>query len=71
MLTHEILVVIVIGVVDDPVALPLIESAQSADVVVLGVNGTATLETRLPEALIQALAQAAPGDLRVELAAQT
>lgn len=27
MLTHEILVVIVVGIVDDPVSFPLIESA--------------------------------------------
>lgn len=70
-LTHEILVIIVIGVVNDPVAVPLIESAQSAGVIVLGVDGATALEARLSEALVQALAQAASGDLRVKLPAQT
>lgn len=37
----------------------------------LGVDGATALEARLPEALVQALAEAASGDLRVELAAQT
>lgn len=47
MLTHEILVVIVISIVNDSVAVSLIESAQSADMIVLGVDGTAALEARL------------------------
>lgn len=50
---------------------PLIESAQSADMIVLGVDGAAALEARLPQALVQAFAEAAPGDLRMELAAET
>jgi len=37
----------------------------------LGVDGATALEARLPEALVQALAEAASGDLRVELATQT
>lgn len=70
-LTHKILVIVVIGVVNDPMAVPLIESAQSAGVVVLGVDGATALETRLTEAFVQAFAEAASGDLRVKLAAQT
>lgn len=70
-LTHEILVVIIISVVDNPVAVSLIESAQSADVIMFGVDGTATLKARLPETVVQALAETSPGDLRMEIAAQT
>lgn len=68
--THEILIIIIIAVVYDPVTVPLIEPAQSADVKILGVDSTAALEARLSQALVQALAQAAPGDLRVELPAE-
>lgn len=71
LLTHKVLIIVVVGIVDDPMTVPLIESAQSADMIVLGVNGAAALEARLPQALVQAFAEAAPGDLRVELAAET
>lgn len=62
-LTHEILVIVVIGIVENPVTVLLIESAQSAAVIMLGVNGATTLEARLPEAFVQALAETASGDL--------
>lgn len=35
----------------------------------LGVNCATALEARLPEAFVQAFAEAASGDLRMELAA--
>lgn len=70
-LTHEILVIVVISIVDNPVAVPLIESAQSTGVIMLGVDGAAALEARLPETLIKALAETASSDLRMELTAQT
>lgn len=70
-LTHEILVIVVLGIVDNPVTVPLIESAQSAGVIMLRVDGATALEARLPEALIQALAKATSGDLRMEFAAQS
>lgn len=69
-LTHEILVIVVIGIVDNP-TIPLIESAQSAGMVMLGVNGATTLEARLPETLVQALAETTSGDFRMKLTAQT
>lgn len=62
-LTHEILVIVVIGIVDNAVTIPLIESAQSTGVIMLGVNGATALEARLPEAFIEALAEAASSDL--------
>lgn len=37
----------------------------------LGVNGATALKARLPEAFVQTLAEAAPGDLRMKLTAQT
>lgn len=37
----------------------------------LGVNGATALEAGLPEALVQALAEATSGNLRMKLAAQT
>lgn len=52
-------------------AVPLIESAQSTGVIMLGVDGAAALEARLPETLIKALAETASSDLRMELTAQT
>ncbi|EZA62054.1 hypothetical protein X777_06740, partial [Ooceraea biroi] len=61
--THKILIVVVVGVVDDPVTVPLIKPAQSADVIILGVDGAAALKARLSQAFIQAFAQAATGDL--------
>lgn len=36
-----------------------------------GVDCTAALKARLPETVIEALAEAASGDLRMEIAAQT
>jgi hypothetical protein len=68
-LTHEVLVVIVIGVVNNAVAVLLVEPAESAGPVVLRVDGAPALEARLPETLVEAFAQTPAGDLRVEFAA--
>lgn len=70
-LTHEILVIVVISIVDNPVTVPLIKSAQSTGVIMLGVNGAAALEACLPETFVKALAEAASSNLRMELTAQT
>lgn len=70
-LTHEILVIVVIGIIDNPVTVPLIESTQSTSVIMLGVDGATALEACLPETLVKALAKAASSNLRMELAAQT
>lgn len=69
--THKILVVVVVSVVDDPVTVPLIEPAQATNMIILGVDGATALKARLSQALVQALAQTASGDLRMELAAET
>lgn len=69
-LTHQVLVVIVVGVVDDAVAVPLVEPAEPADPEPLAVHRGPALEAHLPQALVQALAQRPARDLRVELAAQ-
>lgn len=69
-LTHEILIVIIVGVVNESPAVLLIEAAHFADAIGLGVDGAPALEARLPEALVEALAEAAPVYLRGELAAQ-
>lgn len=66
-LTHEVLVVVVVGVVDDPDAVALVEAAETADAEPLAVHGGTTLEAGLAQALVQALAEGATGDLRVEL----
>lgn len=70
-LTHEILVIIVIGVMDNSIAISLIISTQSAGVKMFGIDDTATLETRLSQTLVQTFAETASGDFRVELAAQS
>lgn len=56
-LTHEVLVVVVVRVVDDADAVALVEAAESADAEALAVHGGATLEAGLAQALVQALAQ--------------
>lgn len=69
-LTHQIFVVIVIGVVDDPVTVPLVEPAQSAYPESFAVDGRPALEAHLPQTLVQTLAQRPSRDFRMKLAAQ-
>lgn len=69
--THKIFIVIIISVINDTMAVPLIESAQSTGVIMLGINSAPALKARLPQALIEALAQTSPSDFRVKFATQT
>lgn len=69
-LTHKILVIVVVAVVNDPVPVLLVVPAEPAGTVLAGVDGAPAREARLAQALVEALAQAPTRDLRVELAAQ-
>lgn len=71
LLTHQILVVIIVGVVDDSHSVSLIVPAQSTRPESVAVHGGTTLEAGLAQTLVQALTQRSPGDLRVEFAAQS
>ena len=70
-LTHKILVVIVIRIVDDPVPVTLIESAQSAGVIMFRIHGAPALETGLSKTFVKAFAQATSSYLGVKFTAQT
>jgi len=69
-LTHQILVVVVVGVVDDPVAVLLVEAAETTRPEAFAVDSRTALETGLAQALVQTLCKRASGDFRVELACQ-
>jgi hypothetical protein len=67
-LTHQILIIIIILVVDDSHFVALVESAQPTSAESITVHRRAALEARLAEALVKAFAQRASGDFRVEFA---
>lgn len=70
-LTHQVLVVIIIRIIDDPHAILLVVPAETTRPVPFAINSRPALKTDLPQALVEALAQRASRDLRVELPAQS
>lgn len=69
-LTHQVLIVVVVSVVDDPVAVLLVEATQPARPEAIAVHSRSALEAGLTQTLVQALSQRAASDLGVELASQ-
>lgn len=61
-LTHEVLIVVVVGVIDDPVSILLVVAAHATGLEVFRVDGALALKARLSEAVVQTLAETSSGD---------
>jgi hypothetical protein len=70
-LTHQVLVVVIVSVVNDPVAVLLVEATKPARPEAIAINGRSALETGLAQTLVEALGQRAASDLGMEFASQT
>lgn len=65
-LTHKVFIVIIIRIINNPVTVPLIKSAEPTNPKPFTINGRSALEASLPQTFVQAFAQRPAGYLRME-----